>query len=85
MYPAWSRILTARRQRGGIQAQFHEVGRQSVGAPVHEQDASGAAFPAGIHQRRPVGVIGHHEANKADAENAKAQAPVSPSRGDGKN
>jgi hypothetical protein len=30
-------------------------------------------------------VIGHHEANKADAENAKAQAPISPSRGDGKN
>jgi hypothetical protein len=30
-------------------------------------------------------VIGHHEANKADAENAKAQAPTSPSRGDGKN
>jgi uncharacterized protein YcfJ len=30
-------------------------------------------------------VIGHHEANKAGAENAKAQAPVSPSRGDGKN
>jgi uncharacterized protein YcfJ len=29
--------------------------------------------------------IGHHEANKADAENAKAQAPTSPSRGDGKN
>jgi hypothetical protein len=30
-------------------------------------------------------VIGHHEANKADAENAKAQAPTPPSRGDGKN
>src|ERR1700688_693872 len=30
-------------------------------------------------------VVGHHEANKADAENAKAQAPISPSRGDGKN
>jgi len=30
-------------------------------------------------------VIGHHEANKADAKNAKAQAPISPSRGDGKN
>ena len=30
-------------------------------------------------------VIGRHEANKADAENAKAQAPISPSRGDGKN
>ena len=29
-------------------------------------------------------VIGHHEANKADAENAKAQAPTSPTRGDGK-
>ena len=30
-------------------------------------------------------VIGHHEANKADAENAKAQAPTSSSKGDGKN
>ena len=30
-------------------------------------------------------VIGNHEANKADAENAKAQAPTPPSRGDGKN
>jgi uncharacterized protein YcfJ len=30
-------------------------------------------------------VIGHHEANKANAENAKAQAPTPPSRGDGKN
>jgi uncharacterized protein YcfJ len=30
-------------------------------------------------------VIGHHEANKADADNAKAQAPNSPSKGDGKN
>ena len=30
-------------------------------------------------------VIGRHEANKADAENARAQAPISPSRGDGKN
>ena len=30
-------------------------------------------------------VIGHHEASKGDAENAKAQAPTSPSRGDGKN
>jgi hypothetical protein len=30
-------------------------------------------------------VIGHHEANKTDAEKAKAQAPTSPSRGDGKN
>ena len=30
-------------------------------------------------------VIGHHEANKAEAENAKAQAPTSPSKGDGKN
>jgi outer membrane lipoprotein SlyB len=29
-------------------------------------------------------VIGHHEA-KTDAEKAKAQAPTSPSRGDGKN
>jgi uncharacterized protein YcfJ len=29
-------------------------------------------------------VVGHHEANKADAENAKAQAPTSPSTGDGK-
>jgi uncharacterized protein YcfJ len=29
-------------------------------------------------------VIGHHEANKADSEKAKAQAPTSPSRGDGK-
>jgi uncharacterized protein YcfJ len=29
-------------------------------------------------------VIGHHEANKADVEKAKAQAPTSPSRGDGK-
>jgi hypothetical protein len=30
-------------------------------------------------------VIGHHEANKADAENAKAQAPTPSSKGDGKN
>jgi uncharacterized protein YcfJ len=29
-------------------------------------------------------VIGRHEANKVDAEKAKAQAPTSPSRGDGK-
>ena len=29
-------------------------------------------------------VIGRHEANKADAEKAKAQAPTPPSRGDGK-
>ena len=29
-------------------------------------------------------VIGHHEANNADAENAKAQAPTPPSRSDGK-
>jgi uncharacterized protein YcfJ len=28
--------------------------------------------------------IGHHEANKADAEKAKAQAPNPSSRGDGK-
>jgi hypothetical protein len=30
-------------------------------------------------------VIGHHEANKADAENAKAQAQTPSSKGDGKN
>jgi uncharacterized protein YcfJ len=30
-------------------------------------------------------VIGHHEANKADAQNAKAQAPTQSSKGDGKN
>jgi uncharacterized protein YcfJ len=30
-------------------------------------------------------VIGHHEANKADAENAKAQAPTPSSKSDGKN
>ena len=30
-------------------------------------------------------VIGHHEAKKADADNAKAQAPISPAKGDGKN
>jgi uncharacterized protein YcfJ len=30
-------------------------------------------------------VVGHHEANKADAEKAKAQAPTSPTTGDGKN
>ena len=30
-------------------------------------------------------VIGHHEASKGDEENAKAQAPTSTSRGDGKN
>jgi uncharacterized protein YcfJ len=30
-------------------------------------------------------VIGHHEANKTDAENAKAQAPTPSSKGDGKN
>jgi uncharacterized protein YcfJ len=30
-------------------------------------------------------VIGHHEANQADAENAKAQAPTPSSKGDGKN
>jgi uncharacterized protein YcfJ len=30
-------------------------------------------------------VIGHHEANKADAEKANAQAPASSSKGDGKN
>ena len=29
-------------------------------------------------------VIGRHEANKAGAEKAKAQAPTSPSRGNGK-
>jgi hypothetical protein len=29
-------------------------------------------------------VIGHHEANKADAEKAKAQTPASSSKGDGK-
>jgi hypothetical protein len=29
-------------------------------------------------------VIGHHEANKADVENAKAQAPTPSSKGDGK-
>jgi hypothetical protein len=29
-------------------------------------------------------VIGHHEANKANAENAKAQAPISASKGGGK-
>ena len=29
-------------------------------------------------------VVGRHESNKADAEKAKAQAPTSPSRGDGK-
>ena len=29
-------------------------------------------------------VIGRHEANKADTGKAKAQAPTSPSRGDGK-
>jgi uncharacterized protein YcfJ len=29
-------------------------------------------------------VVGHHEANKADAEKAKTQAPTSPSTGDGK-
>jgi uncharacterized protein YcfJ len=28
--------------------------------------------------------IGHHEANKADAEKAKVQAPATPSRGDRK-